>query len=198
MISLFLLTLFIAAGLQRYVMYFAIALYTIHLLSGPYSGTGIGLPYNWNTINTPLTGFLFTIIGWSLAYRQAPRTSIAYLLLIGGFILHNVEAVYLHQHYNSDLSEHHYLIGTVPFALGVFMICLAYPHLGKNTLWSSLGMLTLGVYVVHYLAMDVVSSLNRWIQGPIWELTFPLLVYLLSLGMTSLIARSKYFRPIVI
>jgi surface polysaccharide O-acyltransferase-like enzyme len=197
MISLFLLTLFITAHLQRYVIYFAIALYTTHLLIGPYSGTSLGLPYNLNTINTPLTGFLFTIIGWSLAYRQAPPPWFAYLLLIGGFILHNVEAFYLHQHYNSDLSAHHYLIGTVPFAMGVFLICLTYPQLGKNTFFPTLGMLTLGIYVSHFLALDIVSQLKQWISGPLWEFAFPFFVYFLALGITLLLARSRYFKPIV-
>ena len=48
-ISLFILTVFITVKIERYVIYFSIALYAIHLLIGPYSHTILGIPSNLNT-----------------------------------------------------------------------------------------------------------------------------------------------------
>ena len=195
--SLFIITLFVTAKLDWYVLCLSIFLYTIHLLNGPYSQTSLGFHSDLNTLNTPLTGAVFTTIGWSLAYRPIPRLLLAYGLLIGGFALHNLEAFFLHQRYHFDLSEHHYLIGTVPFAMGVLLMCLIHPQLGNKTFLPNLGKLTLGIYVSHFLALDILSPFKEWVSGPLWEFTFPFLVYILALGMTLLLARSRYSKSIV-
>ncbi len=95
--------------------------------------------------------------------------------------------------------SHDFLIGSVPFGIGVFMICLAYPDFGRSTFLPSLGRFTLGVYVSHLLVKASIyplfqDSLNIYL----FQFIYPLAVYLVSIVLTFALLKTPIARRIVL
>lgn len=190
MFSLCLITAFILLGRPTYLIGVSSVAYAVGLLAGSYSHTALGLHLGFNTVPSPLSGTLFVVIGWLLGNARVPAGHrLGYFLMVSGFLLHNLEALYLKLCCNMDVSSHHYLIGTVPFGAGIFLLAHSYPRLGTSTFLPRLGQMTLGVYVSHFLVIDTLSPLSIWFSGPLWELLFPILVYLVAVCLVYLYER---------
>jgi len=149
MVSLAILALFYGTRRERYLLPFAGAVYAVGLLAGAYAPTPIGLAEGFsiglNTRDGPFFGLIFVALGAWLVDRKPLSTPWAWTMAICGLAMMHMEAFSLKHFCGSDPWNIDYVVGTVPYGLGVFMLALRYPNLGRGTVWPQLGQLTLGV-----------------------------------------------------
>ena len=195
-IAFSILTFFISLGLQKYMIPVSAFLYAIGLLGGTYSTFPFGIHLPIPATSGPFLGTLFVALGWWLSNRPKPTASIAYFIIILGFVLHMTEAIFLRQ-YIDERTRPDYLLGTIPYGVGVFMLALTHPHMGQSTFLPSLAKFTLGVYVMHQLVKWGIAGLGLWIDGPSWEIIFPFLVYILTAYIVLLLTKFRLTQRLI-
>ncbi len=161
-------------------------LYGVGLLGGPYAGLVPGFHIGINTRDGPFVSTVFFALGWHLARRDRPpaaRQAAAIFLL--GWGMQVAESLWLGRHFDIQPTQVDAVVGTLAFGYGAALLALAYPRLGTNgtlpKLLARAGRETMGVYLVHIFFVD---WLRLWIDARhrvLWELAYPVAVYLLSL-----------------
>ncbi|MDD5390279.1 MAG: acyltransferase [Gallionellaceae bacterium] len=86
--------------------------------------------------------------------------------------------------------------GSLLMAVGGLIYCLANPALGQSTWLPMLGRFTLGVYVVHPLFDQFLSSLSIWNTGP-GIAAFVAAIYFCSVSFAYLLSRFSLTRSLV-
>jgi surface polysaccharide O-acyltransferase-like enzyme len=167
-------------------------LYGFGLLADAYSKTRFGLSINHHLVLGLCYAPLFVGLGWWLATRATPRRSEAILFIICGFALQLAEASWLSRMYGLPLVSSGFLIGTVPFGLGFMLLGLTLPTLDENRLLTSIGNMTLGIYLIHLWVKPLVQPLDPIFDGVLWELGFPFLIFTASLLLTKWLSRSRF------
>jgi len=174
-------------------------LYLFGVLAGSYSETPIGIPIEFNTRNGPFFSTLFFAIGWLFSRdRRLFSMKLAIALFLGGLVLHMGEAYFLLRLFEVNPMRHDFLFGTVAYGMGAAAIVFSVPALGENTFVTKWGPYTLGIYVIHFLYVDLLGSLGSLFNLYIWGIVFPLIVFLLSLATAMFIAKFYLLRKIVI
>ncbi len=190
MIGLIILIFFILIKKDKYIIPFAAILYLFNLLIDRnaylYTPIGIHLPFFVVQIVSPLFFSLFFIaVGWWFSkQKKLPSMQLALIFLVGGFAFQEIEN-FLLGYYFKPTYRFMGLAGTVPFAAGVFLLCMARPNIGKNTFLPKIATLTLGIYVSHMLIIPYVRAFpllfeNFPINEIIWQILFPVLVFIFS------------------
>ena len=190
MFSLATLTLLTLCRLQRYMIPLIISLYVLacteetgrHLLS---SALDLGL---WSI------AMLFTALGWWLAEREQPSVPTALCLIVGGYALALMEGAVMRAFFHSTPHgfQDHWFLGGIVLALGIFLLALAKPNLGRSTPLPFLAQFTLGVYVSHILVLYTLD--------PLWpgsRLLFILVVYFFAVLFTLVLSKVPIARYLV-
>lgn len=195
----FLIAVLFYRGATRWFLYpFALALYIFGLLAGSYAATPIGLEIGFNTRNGPFFSTLFVIIGiWLAKGRLRTGTATAVLIAASGFLLQVAEAALLWRTYGVEPWGHDFLIGTVPFSAGVMLLALSRRDSGGPSFLTAPGQYVLGIYLSHFLLIELLHPLNKFIQGPAWEVLFPAIVFVSSCLLVIFLSRIPYLRRIV-
>ena len=191
-----LLALTIRYRASQFFLPLAGVLYGLGLLADAYSKTRLGLSVNHHLVLGLCYAPLFVGLGWRLATRSMPRRNTALLLILGGFALQLAEASWLSRMYGLPLISSAYLVGTVPFGLGFMLLGLTLPTWGKDRVLTSIGSMTLGIYLIHLWVKHLLQPLGQVFAGVMWELGFPLLIFAVSLWLTAWLSRTR-FRSIV-
>lgn len=106
------------------------------------------------------------------------------------YFIWNTYGVYPH--------KHDFVIGTYFLGVGVSLVALSsHPILNKIKL-GVLGKYTLGMYVVHFIFVDIFKPLDEKLFNPFWDFGFIVIVLLLSLGTIILLSKNKYTKRIVL
>lgn len=190
------LTLLIRLGLQRLVFPVSFLLLALGLLGGAYSFLYIGYTPSFNTRGGPFFSTMCVAFGWWLSRRGKKHTlALGASVAVVGLCLEFFEHWLIPAH-GSEFPSY-MLLGSLPFGAGVFMVALAAPQLGENTLLPALGKFTLGVYLCHWMIINALLPVRFLYHSPIWEIAFPLLVYALSLGLTAAMLRWRYTAKLV-
>lgn len=180
--------------LQRYVIPSIIGLYALALGDEVYAGpqTLQGL---W------FLSILLAALGWWLAEREQPNVLTAVSLMIGGAVIGLMEEVALKQffHWPSLAIHDHWYLGGIVLALGIFMLALAKPDLGRSTPLPYLAQFTLGVYVSHILVIYTLIPIgiglhNLW-PGLQWLLLF--VVYFLAVLVMLVLSKVPIARHLI-
>jgi hypothetical protein len=135
-------------------------------------------------------GFAIGRSGWRPTLREA------LLLAAGGYALLVTESLWLWITFGSDPTRHSFLIGTIPFGLGMAALALARPNLGSALPAWRLGSATLGVYAAHLLVIDLLVTLGAG-RRSVPEVVVPPIVYGLTLGTTAILSRIPFARALV-
>lgn len=203
MIAIAILAFFISVKRQKYIIPFSVVLYLFGLLANTstYSHTplGIHLPIIFNTRNGPFFSTLFVSLGWwfSKPKRRLPSTRLILWMIFGGFVFQEMESFFLWKTFKVSLLFD-YLIGTVPYSTGVFLLALAHPDIGKNTFFPKIGLLTLGIYVAHPLMQPYVQYFFSDCFNPVvWQILFPPLLLLFTAVFVYLLKKVPAVRNIV-
>jgi len=182
--------------------YWALFLYVVGLLGGSYATTPLGLNMQFNTRNGPFFSTLMVTLGWCLANpRIRVRLRWAALLATAGFLLSVAEALLLWKLFDVLPVRHDFLIGTVPFAAGLFLVLLAKPELGKGTVLPRFGKYSFGIYACHVVFVDKWYTLKPLTPSvPVRlavEIGAPLVIFLLSWALVLLMSRFRMLSPLV-
>lgn len=172
-------------------------LYGIGLLADAYSKTPLGLSINFHLVLGLCYAPLFVGLGWRLATRVTPKRSTALLFIMIGFTLQLAEAYWLSHMYALPLVSSAYLIGTVPFGMGFMLLGLTLPKFGTDYALSSMGNMTLGIYLIHLWVKQLLLPLDQIFGGVVWQLGFPFLIFTVSLLLTVLLSRSRFRSAVV-
>jgi surface polysaccharide O-acyltransferase-like enzyme len=141
----------------------SIVLFIFALLIRPYKNTSLGLPFGFDPRNGPFFSSVFVFIGAILSkYRSKFSLQHAIVLTIIGFSVHMGEIFFLKNEYGVALTSHDFVFGTVLYGTGVAMIAIAIQDFKFSYRYISLGKLTLGIYVLHVLVIEVLKSINIW------------------------------------
>lgn len=136
----------------------ALALFVVALLVGPYKVTSVGLDYSFNPRNGPFFSSIFVFLGAILAKRWFNASFLmGTVLIFVGLIIHMAEVYWLEYNYSVPVSKQDFVVGTIFYGLGVFILAIKWQPEGQFKTISQLGRCTLGIYVVHVL---VLYSLN--------------------------------------
>lgn len=165
-------------------------LYLVGMLSDAYGKTGWGPRIDHLLVLGLFYGPLFVALGWALAKHSRPKLVHAVLLTISGFALQCLEALWLLHVHGVPLISPGYLIGTVPFGMGMMMLGLALPSSPHGKTLSRLASLTLGIYLIHVWAKGLLLPLDNVLGGPLWELGFPVVIFMVSWMFVAAIKRT--------
>lgn len=200
-VSLATLTLLAKCRLQRYVIPLIIGLYAIAFIEEVSASHPLGSSYHWGFPGLWSLSILFTALGWWLAGRGQPSVTTALCLMVGGYAFALTEGAVIRAFFDSSPMEirKHYYLGGIILVLGIFMLALAKPNLGKSTPLPFLAQFTLGVYVSHNFVMDTLISLSIWLDnlGPGLQWLFLPAVYFVAVLFTLILSKVPILRYLV-
>jgi surface polysaccharide O-acyltransferase-like enzyme len=183
-----------------------ILLYAFALLGGSYSKYSFGIAeVGIDTRNGPFVSTLFVGIGWLIASTKwwvhtRNKQLVALFLLFFGMLIHMTESYLIYINYYS-MFYFDYVVGTVIYSLGVFLLSLTLPNLGRNTL-SYIGPLVLGVYLTHQFILNFIKVGRHWLLQYVftpagWELFLPVMVLIASVLFTLSLKRIRLTNNLV-
>lgn len=173
-------------------------LYVIGLLGGPYKLAPIGFDIHFNTRNAVFFSTLFFAIGVMFRDRmpQVNRRMVIGITLVG-LVIFSLEAVYLRMQWGLSPSYQDYLLGTIPFGVGVSLFVLSQPDSSLDRLVGPCGRYMVGVFACHLLFLDLLAPFGSSVPPLVWQVVFPLLVFSLSLFTSVVISRTPLRRVVV-
>lgn len=158
-------------GLPQLALVIGVPLYLLALLGGSYGKPLLGGEWALLTRNGPFFSLLFVALGAYLrARRWRPDARRSALLMAAGLALYALEAVGLLRFAEVSLNRHDFLLGSIPWTLGLFGLLLANPDWGKGSWLERQAPKVLGLYCLHM--MLVVWLMIFGPQGKLiwWEL----------------------------
>ena len=164
------------------------------LFSGAYEIFDLGfklsfsMPRQWLSVPFLYLGFLFY-------HKGRPNWQLSSFLIVFGVALQFAEARFLYNFYELSAYKHQFLVGSIPFGIGMAGLALSdlkylqHPLLGK---WGS--EYSLGIYLLHpligYFLSLLAFKINPAINAsPVWQASLPVTLFILSLLALSAIQR---------
>ena len=134
---------------------------------------------------------LFSATGWRLAsVNRLPSLRAAAVLMMGGLAMISCEWCYLVKRLGvSDPIRAN--LGTVPLAVGVFLLSLRLPRFGRHIGLSRLVPLTLGIYMVHLLMLGFLKEIPRVVSPVVWDTCIVPVAFAISAGIVWLLQRTR-------
>ncbi|MFQ1878136.1 acyltransferase [Aeromonas veronii] len=136
---------------------------------------------------------LFVALGALLRQRQwQPDTRTSWQLLLAGVTLYGCEACALQHFAAVPLTRHDFLLGSLPWAIGLFGLLLANPEWGKGCWLERQAPKVLGIYCLHMMLVVWLFVFGPQGASILWEITkVPLL-----LGASLLVYRLLAAQPL--
>ena len=187
-----------ALGAGMLLPWVTLILYLVGVLAGAYASTPLGISIEFDTRNGPFFASLLFVAGYLLA-RYEPGQHwfrMGALIFVAGWLLQSLELFMLVEVFAADLLQD-YVFGTFLLGPGAAMMALSNHPLLRWGRLSSTGRLTLGIYAVHLVFVDIIRPFDAAMSSPWWELAHLGLVFLLSLFVTNLFAASARLKRIV-
>ncbi|POA98264.1 fucose 4-O-acetylase [Chromobacterium sinusclupearum] len=165
----------------------AIALYLIGLAGGSYAKL-LDIQWDFNTRNGPFFALPLVLAGVLL--RQTGRRlgdKAAIGLMLGGMLLYLVELWGLNRYAQSGFRGHDFLLGSLPWALGLFWLLLNHPQWGRDSWLEKQAPNVLGIYCLHMYFVAVMLIGTPGVVSIAWEAAkLPLLLILVAVSMWTL------------
>jgi len=177
----------------------SVLLYIVGVLGKAYAKTPLGIDIGFDTRNGPFMGTLFFVTGYLMSsLKTNPKWFVnGILIFVAGIVIHFSE-IYVLWNMFAISPKQDYVFGTFLMGVGAAMVGLSnHPALRSSGL-SSLGRLSLGIYVIHYIYVDVFKGFDQKINGPIWEVSYVLIVVFLSVVSVMVLSKNKFLRKILI
>ena len=164
----------------------------IALLAGSYAIFDFDFSLDFDTARQWLA-IPFLYIGFLFLKNRQPSWWVSIVWIIIGSGLQIIEAKFLGRQFGSSAYDHQFLIGTIPFAIGMAGLALGNFKLPGFSIFSRWGRdYSLGIYLIHPLIIYILSiliSAPGLISSAVWQVTLPLTVLILSIFVLSLINR---------
>lgn len=192
MLAVLLLALCWRIKLPRLALVAGALLYGLALIGGSYGPLLPGGEWALLTRNGPFFSLLFVALGAELRLRGwQPDARRSALLMVAGMGLYALEAEGLLHFAAVPLNRHDFLLGSLPWALGLFGLLLANPNWGRGSWLERQAPRVLGLYCLHM--MLVVWLMVFGPQGQLlwWELVKVPVLLVLSLLACRLLATNR-------
>ncbi|MFN8411764.1 MAG: acyltransferase family protein [Anaerolineales bacterium] len=144
-------------NIKSILPFFSIVFIGIALISGPYPLIKFGLPLNFDFARHWLS-VPFLAVGFYFYKKGFPNAWVSAILIVAGAGLQMVEARFIYRQFGLSAYDHEFLIGTIPFAIGMAGLAL------NNLKWLQIPILStwgreysLGIYLFHMLMIFIVS-----------------------------------------
>jgi len=123
---------------------------------------------------------------------------LAWGLYLGGFAIFSFETYFLWANWSALPIRHDYLIGSIPYGIGAFLIAFTAKRETKlDNLLAPYGKYVLGIYVSHLLFLDLLKPLGVSLDPVLWGFLFPILVFGSALLAVILLSKTP-LRSIVV
>ena len=174
------------------LLWLAIVLYAVGLLSKAYADTPLGIAIEFNTRNGPFFGLIFYASGYLLSRHKPKDTWFAggLALIVFGYVLQLVELDFLHSRFGTTMAQD-YVVGTYFLGVGSAMMALSNQPFTRFPGLGVIGPLTLGIYAIHVALIELLYPVRYLVLSPIWDIGFVLLVFCLSFTAVSILARTR-------
>lgn len=190
MLAVLILALCQQARLPRLALLLGVLLYGLALLGGSYGPPLLGGECALLTRNGPFFSLLFVALGAELRLRAwQPDARRCTLLMAAGMGLYALEAAGLLHFAAVPLNRHDFLLGSLPWALGLFGLLLANPGWGRGSWLERQAPKVLGLYCLHMMLVVWLMIFGPQGKQVWWELLkVPALLALTLLGYRLLAA----------
>jgi surface polysaccharide O-acyltransferase-like enzyme len=182
-------------GQRAWIAPVATSLYLLGLMAGSYSALIGDEILAMPARQGPFFSTAFVALGYMFAMKRSIESlGSPTIWIAAGFSLHFSEVFLLYQHFGVPPHSHDYLVGTIAIGLGVMLLALTRPDLGKGKVLPSLGPLTLGVYAGHYLIIESPFNwaLEAYFHPVLWQVAFPLIVFLIAISLSLAVSRIRW------
>ena len=191
--ALILAVLILALGQQlgkpRLALGLGALLYLLALIGGSYGNLLLGAEWAFLTRNGPFFSLLFVALGAALRARHwQPGQTLAWTLLGTGMALYALEVFALLHLADVAATRHDFLLGSVPWTLGLFALLLANPGWGSGSWLERQAPKVLGLYCLHMMLVVWLVILGPQGQHLWWEISKVPLLFALSLLAYRLLA----------
>lgn len=164
-------------------------LYILGLLGGAYRFTHFGFHLPFSNKDGIFFSTLFFAIG-VLFSKNLPRINpiVSLGIALSGFIIFCIEAYTLRFH---ELpTGHNYLVGTIPFSVGVFLFVFRGSDNVIDRLVGSYGKYVLGIYSCHVLFVTLWRPYIHTVNVEIALFIYPVIVFLSAFLTTAFLQRT--------
>lgn len=199
MCSMAISALFISKKQERFLLLVSVALYIVGVLAKSYLDTPVGLHIGFNTLYGPFFGTLFFVSGYFLSGYSPTEKWHEYgmIMFVLGSFVHFSEMIILWRVF-SNPPQHDYVFGTYFMGLGFSMFILSGKPDIKENIFSKIGRLSLGIYTIHYVFVDLFSGMNQIANNlALWHIGYVLIVFLLSTFLAYILSLNRFTRMFV-
>ncbi len=190
-------------GSWRSLLLLGLVLFALAMLMRPYVKLPIGIPVRFNPRNGPAFALLPFASGIALAWRAPSPVPFAHTwqrwglgLWLTGILLSAAELTWLRVSYGRSLAQDA-VFSTLLCGLGAACFALGNPAWLARLPLARLGPLVLGIYAVHPLVIDVLLPTLPKTRGVSADVLVLLSVFVLSWGLSELLARLRWARFLV-
>ena len=81
--------------------------------------------------------------------------------------------------------------------VGAAMASLSDHPVFRNSMLSGLGQLTLGIYLIHIMVIDLLAPLDAYFNSLLWEVGKTPAVFVLSVLSTLLLSKTRLTKKII-
>lgn len=175
-----------------------IAFFVFALLGKPYANTPFGFDVPIQLRNGPFFGTVLFATGILLSRITSSPSwlykGIAVFAL--GLMCQMTELYVLWSRFDTSAFQD-FTIGTFFMGLGFSMVALSNHPILQSERLSAVGQYTLGIYAIHFVFVDMFVDVAQYWTSPYWQVAYPLVVGMLSIGTVLVMARSESLRKIV-
>lgn len=186
------LALAVRYGKEWLFLSLGFCLYLSGALSDAYGKAGWGLQIDPLLVLGLCYGPLLVGLGWVIARHARHSFTHAALLIVSGFSLQYLEASWLLHVHDVPLISPAYLVGTLLFGTGMMTLGLALPAPLTGRMLRHFASLTLGIYLIHIWVKGLLLPLDGVLGGPLWELGFPVMIFMASWMLVLGIRRTPF------
>ena len=189
---------FIRYKLFKSLIFFAVLFYLVAVLAKAYNTTDIGIDWEFNSRNGPFFGLIFFVTGYILSGKviSPKHMTIGIITFLFGTIVHFSELYFLFSN-QEKFAEPDFLFGTYFMGLGVSLTALSnHPCLQRKSL-AEIGKLTLGIYAIHHIYIDLFSFYDIQVNSMLWDITYLILVFTLSTYTVIKLSKFRALRNIL-
>ena len=171
----------------------ALSLYIFGVVSGSYSKTIIGIEWDFNTRNGPFFALPSFVMGYMLTVFR-PQDSWLYKGVILWFLATIVSLLEVYYNYVTyDIyAGQDYVFATPFMGLGAAMVALSNHRFLQCKSLSMVGQMTFGVYAIHYVFIDLLTSFYAAENYLVWEISQIFVVLVLSIVSVKMLQLNKY------
>jgi surface polysaccharide O-acyltransferase-like enzyme len=176
----------------------SLVLFVTGVFSKAYVDSPLGIESGFDTRFGPFFGTLLFVSGYYISGYETSHNWLKYgfFIFLFGCVSHFLEIYFLFKAYGTN-PIHDYVFGTYFMGVGTALMALSnHPVLRSQSLgW--LGKMTLGVYAIHFIYVDMFAYIDEKINTPIWELAYIFIVLTLSIITVIVFSKNRFTNRLV-